>query len=116
MLYQSMVTFFHELPAAMYILKSNDSGRTWNPLTYFATNCTKYFNLPETPENESEALKVQCFKIDTATNLNKQVSFLIGHIYFVDAAVGINSLLSVPKFPRVFYGVCCFINYHSNGE
>ena len=116
MLYQSMVTFFHELPAAMYLLKSNDSGRTWNPLTYFATNCTKYFNLPETPENESEALKIQCFKIDTATNLNKQVSFLIGHIYFVDAAVGINSLLSVPKFPWVFYGVCCFINCHSNGE
>ena len=28
MLYQSMVTFFHELPAAMYLLKSNDSGRT----------------------------------------------------------------------------------------
>ena len=116
MLYQSMVTFFHELPAAMYLLKSNDSGRTWNPLTYFATNCTKYFNLPETPENESEALKIQCFKIETATNLNKQVSFFIGHIYFVDAAVGINSLLSVPKFPRVFYGVCCFINCHSNGE
>ena len=75
MLYQSAVTFYHELPAAMYLLKSNDSGRTWNPLTYFATNCTKYFNLPETPENEREGLKIQCFKIDTATNLNKQVSF-----------------------------------------
>ena len=75
MLYQSVVTFYHELPAAMYLLKSNDSGRTWNPLTYFATNCTKYFNLPETPENEREGLKIQCFKIDTATNLNKQVSF-----------------------------------------
>ena len=75
MLYQSVATFFHELPAAMYLLKSNDSGRTWNPLTYFATNCTKYFNLPETPENEIEGLKVQCFKIDTASNLNKQVSF-----------------------------------------
>ena len=75
MLYQSVVTFSHELPAAMYLLKSNDSGRTWSPLSYFATNCTKYFNLPETPENEIEGLKVQCFKIDTASNLNKQVSF-----------------------------------------
>lgn len=48
MLYQSTVTFYHELPAAMYFLKSNDSGLTYRPITYFATNCTKYFNLPET--------------------------------------------------------------------
>ncbi|PFX13764.1 Laminin subunit gamma-1 [Stylophora pistillata] len=75
MLYQSVVTFSHELPAAMYLLKSNDSGRTWSPLSYFATNCTKYFNLPETPENEIEGLKVQCFKIDTASNLNKQLFY-----------------------------------------
>ena len=81
MLYQSMVTFFYELPAAMYLLKSNDSGRTWNPLTYFATNCTKYFNLPETPENESEALKVQCFKIDTATIKSQQAGKLFDRTY-----------------------------------
>ena len=33
MLYRSVVTFYHELPAAMYLLKSNDSGRTYHPIT-----------------------------------------------------------------------------------
>ncbi|KAL9988631.1 hypothetical protein ACROYT_G003097 [Oculina patagonica] len=75
MLYQSVVTFYHELPAAMYLSKSNDSGRTYNPITYFATNCTEYFNLPETPDNEREGLKVQCFKIDPGTNPKKQLYY-----------------------------------------
>lgn len=74
MLYQSVVTFYHELPAAMYLLKSNDSGTTFSPITYFATNCTKFFNMPETPDNEREGLKVQCFKINPGTNVNLQVS------------------------------------------
>ena len=77
MLYRSVVTFYHELPAAMYLLKSNDSGITYNPLTYFATNCTESFNMPETPENEREGLKVQCFKIEPDLNPNLQVSLLI---------------------------------------
>lgn len=87
MLYRSVVTFYHELPAAMYLLKSNDSGITWRPITYFATNCTKYFNLPETPENEREGLKVQCFKIDTATNPSNQVRLLIRFLYFVNVTL-----------------------------
>ena len=74
MLYQSIVTFYHELPAAMYLLKSNDSGRTYSPISYFATDCLRFFNLSETPENEVEGLKVQCFKIDRATNPSKQAS------------------------------------------
>ena len=74
LLYQSVVTFYHELPAAMYFLKSNDSGVTYRPITYFATNCTRFFNMPETPDNEREGLKVQCFKIDTGTNPSKQVT------------------------------------------
>ncbi|XP_027039863.1 laminin subunit beta-1-like [Pocillopora damicornis] len=90
MLYQSVVTFYHELPAAMYLLKSNDSGRTWNPLTYFATNCTKYFNLPETPENEREGLKIQCFKIDTA---NKQLFYTP----MQDPAAALNLLTDTEK-------------------
>lgn len=73
MLYRSVVTFYHELPAAMYFLKSNDSGRTYRPITYFATNCTRFFGMPETPENDREGLKVQCFKIDPGTNPSKQV-------------------------------------------
>ena len=77
MLYRSVVTFYHELPAAIYLLKSNDSGRTFNPITYFATNCTEFFNMPETPENEREGLKVQCFGIDPDTNPNLQVNLLI---------------------------------------
>lgn len=77
MLYRSVVTFYHALPAAMYLLKSNDSGRTFSPIRYFATNCTVFFNMPETPENETEGLKVQCFKIDPDTNPNLQVSWLI---------------------------------------
>lgn len=76
MLYQSTVTFYHELPAAMYFLKSNDSGLTYRPITYFATNCTKYFNLPETVENERDGLQVQCFKIDTSENPRRQVKFV----------------------------------------
>lgn len=90
MLYQSVVTFYHELPAAMYLLKSNDSGITYNPLTYFATNCTKFFNMPETPENEREGLKVQCFKIDPDTNTNLQVSLLILNLYFEKAKSEVN--------------------------
>jgi len=74
MLYRSVVTFYHELPAAMYLLKSNDSGKTFSPIRYFATNCTVFFNMPETPEDETEGLKVQCFKIDPDTNPNLQVS------------------------------------------
>ncbi len=74
MFYGSVVTFYHELPAAMYFLKSNDSGKTYSPITYFATNCTEYFNMPETQDNEMESLKVQCFKIDPSTNPNKQVN------------------------------------------
>ena len=77
MLYRSVVTFHHELPAAMYLLKSNDSGITYNPITYFATNCMEFFDMPETLENEREGLKVQCFKIDPDTNPNLQVSLLI---------------------------------------
>jgi len=82
MLYRSVVTFYHELPAAMYLLKSNDSGITYNPITYFATNCTEFFNMQETPENEREGLKVQCFKIDPDTNPGLQVSLLILNLYF----------------------------------
>lgn len=77
MLYRSVVTFYHELPAATYLLKSNDSGRTFHPITYFATNSTEFFNMPETPENDSEVFKVQCFKIDPDTNTNLQVSLMI---------------------------------------
>ena len=77
MLYRSVVRFYHELPAAMYLLKSNDSGRTFDPITYFATNCKEAFNMSETPEYERESLKVQCFGIDPATNPNLQVSLLI---------------------------------------
>ena len=77
MLYQSIVTFYHELPAAMYFLKSNDSGRTYRPLTYFATNCTKFFDMPETPDNERDGLQVQCFKIDPGTNPSLQVKITI---------------------------------------
>lgn len=76
MLYESTVTFYHELPAAMYFLKSNDSGLTYRPITYFATNCTKYFNLPETADNERDGLQVQCFKIDTSENPRRQVNFV----------------------------------------
>lgn len=83
MLYQSVVTFYHDLPAAMYFLKSNDSGLTYRAITYFATNCTKYFNMPETPDNERDGLKVQCFKIDPGTNPTKQVSGPKAHVYFV---------------------------------
>ena len=77
MLYRSVVTFYHELPAAMYLLKSNDSGRTFDPIAYFATNCKEAFNMSETPENERKSLKVQCFGIDPATNPNLQVSLMI---------------------------------------
>ena len=81
MLYQSVVTFYHELPAAMYFLKSNDSGITYRPITYFATNCTKFFNLPETLENDRDGLKVQCFKIDPAENPSLQVLKLYSALF-----------------------------------
>ena len=77
MLYRSVMTFYHELPAATYLLKSNDLGRTFHPIRYFATNCTEFFNMPETPEYDREGFKVQCFKIDPDTNTNLQVSLLI---------------------------------------
>lgn len=41
--------------------------------------------MPETPENEREGLKVQCFKIDPGTNTNLQVSLLILNLYFEKA-------------------------------
>lgn len=76
LLYRSVVSFYHELPSAMYFLKSNDSGESYSPLIFFATNCTEYFNMRETGENEIDALEVQCFKIDTAVNVDKQLSYI----------------------------------------
>ena len=76
LLYRSTVTFFHQLPAAMYFLKSNDSGATYSPLVFFATNCTEYFNMPKTPESEIDALEAQCFEINVVDNTYKQVSFI----------------------------------------
>lgn len=94
MLYQSVVTFYHELPAAMYFLKSNDSGLTYRPITYFATNCTKFFNMPETPDNEREGLQVQCFKIDPGTNPSKQVSVRVQWTYILQRCILLPSKVS----------------------
>lgn len=91
LLYRSTVTFFHQLPAAMYFLKSNDSGATYSPLVFFATNCTEYFNMPKTPESEIDALETQCFEINVVDNTYKQVSFI--YIFFYSILESVYLLL-----------------------
>ena len=91
MLYRSVVTFFHELPAAMYFAKSNDFGATFTEIAYYSTDCQSFFNRTETAENKRNGLEVQCFKIDPGTNTDKQVGdffmyFLVGLLCCVSKA------------------------------
>ena len=74
MLYQSVITFQHELPAAMYLAKSKDFGATFSEVAFFSSDCRAFFNMEETPDNKRNGLKVECFKIDPVLNSNKQVS------------------------------------------
>ena len=73
-LYQSVITFQHELPAAMYLAKSKDFGATFSKIAFFSSDCRAFFNMGETPDNKKDGLKVECFKIDPVLNSNKQVS------------------------------------------
>lgn len=74
MLYRSVVSFQFEVPAAMYLAKSTDYGLTYKPLGYYATDCTKFFNMTTTTTNRRNGLAVECFLIDPENTPSKQVS------------------------------------------
>jgi len=76
MLYRSVVTFQFEIPAAFYFAKSTDYGATFKPLGYYATDCTKFFNMATTQTNRRNGLAVECFLIDPENTPSKQVSHI----------------------------------------
>ena len=43
-----VLSFRSPLPAAMVIEKSTDSGKSYQPVQYYSTNCTEDFGLPNT--------------------------------------------------------------------
>ena len=72
MLFSSIVTFQHDyhLPAAMYFAKSKDFGVRFQPVAYFSTSCSQFYNMTETSLNRRDGLQLECFKMDTTANPN----------------------------------------------
>ncbi|KXJ15456.1 Netrin-4 [Exaiptasia diaphana] len=75
MIYVAAVKFFFELPAAAYLAKSVDYGKSFQPLAYFATDCMKFFGLSTTAYNKKNGLTVECFLIDKQLMSAKQVNW-----------------------------------------
>ncbi|XP_031560905.1 laminin subunit beta-1-like, partial [Actinia tenebrosa] len=75
MVYRSVATFEFELPAAMYFAKSQDNGLDFRPLAFYATACSNFFYMTETPINRLNGLAVECFKIDPTNNPAKQIEY-----------------------------------------
>ena len=115
MLYQSVITFQHELPAAMYLAKSKDFGATYSEIAFFSSDCRAFFNMEETPDNKRNGLKVECFKIDPVLNSNKQVSVS----YFPWRNIDINARIiavyrscAIFQCTKSFLLEVCFIVYN----
>lgn len=72
MLFNSIVTFQHDyhLPAAMHFAKSKDFGASFQPIAYFSTSCSQFYNMTETSLNRRSGLQLECFKMDTTANPN----------------------------------------------
>lgn len=71
-LHQITITFQFELPNGMYIQRSQDFGKTYNTLAYFAVRCADIFKVRES--SKYDKLDVVCFSINPGT-IQKQVSY-----------------------------------------
>ena len=104
MLYQSMITFQHELPGAMYLAKSKDFGATFSEVAFFSSDCRAFFNMEEIPDIKRSGLKVECFKTDPGLNSDKQVSIS----FFPSRNIEINArIITVYRSCAIFRWTKC---------
>ncbi|XP_057289958.1 laminin subunit gamma-1-like [Hydractinia symbiolongicarpus] len=71
-LHQITLTFQFELPNGLYVQRSQNSGKTFLTLAYYAIRCADTFGLPEA--NFYNKTQVLCFLINPGT-IQKQISY-----------------------------------------
>ena len=81
-LHQVVVTFELDHPSAVYLQRSQDFGKTFSIISYFAINCVASFGLPESAGYQLTT--AVCLPISTA-DTSKQVRNDINHFCFLSA-------------------------------
>lgn len=72
LLHQITITFQFELPSSLYIQRSQDFGKTYTTLAFFAGQCFDTFGIEESVRYNK--LKVLCFAINPGP-IQRQISF-----------------------------------------
>ena len=62
-LHQITITFQFELPASIYIQRSQDTGNSFTTIIYFAIRCNDTFGMPESVDYNK--LELVCLRIDS---------------------------------------------------
>eukprot|EP00794_Sanderia_malayensis_P016180 gene16180-17806_t len=72
-LHQVVTTFSIDVPSGVYLERSQDFGRTYQRLVYFARNCLDLFSLPAT---DYQLTNVVCLQIKTTDISSKTISYM----------------------------------------
>lgn len=75
-LHQVVTTFEIDVPSGIYLQRSQDFGKTYSIIAYFAINCLSLFGRPQ--DATYKLTDVVCLKITTTDITTKTVSYFAG--------------------------------------
>lgn len=105
LLHQISITFpFEVLPNGLYIERSQDGGKTYFVLAYYAIRCNDTFNLPTS--TRYDGIKVLCFALDPAS-----IQKLVIMYKFLLSCITLCGLIFVDNFSDTYLIIRMWVEF-----